>query len=95
MLGETSIGPAHDDTMMKRSLCNPRLVANRQAYRAKLHVHNRMPSVSTFWCRRESQEVARGGGAEQLLERESRDAVALIDNDMSVVRHQLVDPPPA
>ena len=61
--------------------------------RAALHEDDRMVAILARHCRRESEYESRLGLARDLLEAVGRQMMALVDNQVTVVGHTVVDDP--
>src|SRR5260370_37896238 len=80
-----------DELMSERP---PRSLAFRiypRSQRTQLHLCGRMASVAPPGRRRESEEIARFDLRQHTLERERRQMVTFIDNDMSVAGDEVID----
>ena len=58
---------------------------------AKLHLGNWMMAITALWSRRKSDDVASLRFGEYSLERCGWQVVALVDDDLSVVRHEILE----
>jgi len=82
---------ADDQLMAERPPCRLTLRVHHEAHGPELHAQDRVVPIAAVGRRREAQDVAGAHLAEYTLERNRRNVVTLVDDDVSVAGHDILD----
>ena len=77
--------------MLERALARVGLCVHREAHRTKLHLRDRVASIAALRCRGQPDDVTRLHRRQHALERDRREMVALVDDDLPVAGHEIRD----
>jgi hypothetical protein len=88
-------GLAHDEPVLERALARPRLCVHCEAHRTKLHLGDGMAPIAALRRCGQPGDVTRLRRRQHALERDCRQMVALVDNDLPVAGHEIRDGLPA
>jgi hypothetical protein len=82
---------ADEQFMAERPPCRLTLRVHREAHRPDLHSQDRVVPIAAVGRGREAQDVAGTHLTKHTLERNGRNVVALVDDDVSVAGHDVLD----
>ena len=75
--------------MLERTLARLGLCVHREAYRTKLHLGYRMASIASLRRRGQPDDVTRLRRRQHALERDRREMVALVNDNLPVAGHEI------
>jgi len=84
-------GLAQDEPVLERALARLRLCVHGEAYRTKLHLGYGMAPIAALRRRGQPGDITRLCRRQHALERDRREMVALVDDDLPVARHEIGD----
>src|SRR5229473_450857 len=84
-------GLAHDEPMLERALARLCLCIHREAHWTKLHLGDWMVPIASLGRRGQPDDVTRLRRRQYALERDRREMVALIDDDLPIAGHEICD----
>ena len=87
----TEAGLADDEAVLEGARGALRLHVDLEAHRAELHLRDRVMAVAALRCRCQPDDVARLDLAQDALELDRRQVMALVHDDLSVVSDEIRD----